>query len=62
LPFGQATAIGIALRTIVRFKYIWKSIISRLVGEVSLTGFLFVYASLRRFGKEDACLTSSATG
>jgi hypothetical protein len=25
--------------------YYWKSIISKLVGEVSLTGFLFVYAS-----------------
>jgi hypothetical protein len=30
---------------ILPFKICWKSVVSKLVGEDSLTGFLFVYAS-----------------
>jgi hypothetical protein len=30
---------------ILPFKFCWKSVVSKLVGEDSLTGFLFVYAS-----------------
>ena len=32
---------------ILPFKICWKSVVSKLVGEDSLTGFLFVYASKR---------------
>ena len=36
---------GASKARILPFKICWKSVVSKLVGEDSLTGFLFVYAS-----------------
>jgi hypothetical protein len=37
--------IGASKARILPFIICWKSVVSKLVGEDSLTGFLFVYAS-----------------
>jgi hypothetical protein len=38
--------IGASKASILPFIICWKSVVSKLVGEDSLTGFLFVYASI----------------
>jgi hypothetical protein len=44
LLFGKRVGNQQRKTEILSFKICWKSIVSRLVGEDSLTGFLFVYA------------------
>ena len=44
LPFGKPVGKCIHKADSMPFILCWKSIISKLVGEDSLTGFLFVYA------------------
>jgi hypothetical protein len=45
LPLTDTTGNGASSGISARILFYWKSIISKLVGEGSLTGFLFVYAS-----------------
>jgi hypothetical protein len=45
LPFGKRIGMRQRKADSLPFKICWKSIVSKLVGEDSLTGFLFVYAS-----------------
>jgi hypothetical protein len=44
LPFGKPVGKRQRKADSLPFKICWKSIVSKLVGEDSLTGFLFVYA------------------
>jgi hypothetical protein len=44
LPFAKSVGKSSSKACRVPFIICWKSIISKLVGEDSLTGFLFVYA------------------
>ena len=44
LPFGKGVGKRPPKADSLPFKIFWKSIVSKLVGEDSLTGFLFVYA------------------
>jgi hypothetical protein len=44
LPFAKSVGKHPTKARVVPFIICWKSIISKLVGEDSLTGFLFVYA------------------
>jgi len=49
LAFPGGDGYGRGLRVIARYCNYGKSTFSRLVGEVSLTGFLFVYVRKRTF-------------
>jgi hypothetical protein len=44
LPFGKGVGKRAPKADSLPIKICWKSIVSKLVGEDSLTGFLFVYA------------------
>jgi len=44
LPFRKPVGKRTPKAASLPFKICWKSIVSKLVGEDSLTGFLFVYA------------------
>jgi len=46
LPFGKPVGKRQSKAGKLSFNFCWKSVVSRLVGEDSLTGFLFVYASI----------------